>query len=344
MMDSQKLRQLTNLQRQMQALEEEMEHLFAERKNLCRESNSLLVEMLDVKENFSGVSVKSDFEQNLERVAELPAHAQVACQGVEGAYSHQAADKLFARPKITFCPQFEDVFRAVEQGEVAYGILPIENSTAGSVVPVYDLMRRYNFYIVKETKVAVQHCLLAGAGATADSIRDVYSHPQALNQCQEYFTAHPQYCCHEYSNTAAAAQYVAQQKDVSLASVSSMKCAQLYGLQVIQQDIQDILHNTTRFICISKQPGFSAQANKISICLTLPHQSGSLYHLLHKIAINKLNLTKLESRPWPERTFEFLFYLDMEGNVRDPQVQWLLNEFHNQLGYFKFLGNYDEVV
>lgn len=335
--------QIYNLQQQITALEEEIGHLFSERKHLMEENRTLLATMLEQKEqNPTQTGYETPLDLILNQIKELPQQAKVACQGVAGSFSHQAADQFFTQPEICFFPQFEDVFQAVEKGSVEYGVLPIENSTAGSVVAVYDLMRRHNFYIVQETGVPVQHCLLGCAGTTLDSIAEVYSHPQALSQCQEFFQSHPQYDSNEFSNTAAAAQYIAKQKDTTIASISSRKCAELYQLSIIASDIQDILHNTTRFICISKTPGFSRKANKISLCLTLPHKAGSLYHLLHKFSINRLNITKLESRPWPERKFEFLFYLDIEGNVHESQVRWLLNDLSNQLGYFKFLGNYHD--
>lgn len=334
--------QLANLQQQLTALEEEIAHLFHERQGLVEENQRLLNLLANKQENLLPIYGETELDKILLQKRELPIQAKVACQGVTGSFSHQAADSFFAEPEIVFLPQFEDVFRAVEEEQVEYGILPIENSTAGSVIAVYDLMRQYNFYIVKEALVPVQHCLLGCPGTSLETVVDIYSHSQAISQCQDFLHKHPQYHTNEYSNTAAAAQYIARQKDVTLASISSVKCAELYGLEMVAKDIQDITHNTTRFICIAKNPGFSEQANKISLCLNLPHKAGSLYHLLHKFSINQLNITKLESRPWPERKFEFLFYLDVEGNVHEPRVRWLLNELNNQLGYFKFLGNYHE--
>ena len=273
----------------------------------------------------------------------FPQEAAVACQGVEGAYSHQAADQFFAQPEITFFDKFEDVFAAVEDGVVDYGVLPVENSTAGSVTQVYDLMRKHSFYITKATKVLVRHNLLTAAESTLDEVTDIYSHPQALSQCMALQEQYRDIRFHEYSNTAAAAKFVAQQHDPHLAAIASAKCAELYDMHTLRKDVQDVTGNATRFICISKIAGFSAQANKISLCLTVPHKPGALYHLLHKFALNSLNLCKLESRPYPGKKFEYLFYLDIEGKCSDFQVRWLLNDLNNQLGYFKFLGSYEEV-
>lgn len=324
-------------------MELEIEHLFAERRNLISESESMMQDLIKVVEQpvYETYPV-SKLDEILLAQAELPEKARVACQGVEGSFSHQAADQFFTEPDIQFFEQFEDVFRAVEHGEVEYGVLPIENSTAGSVISVYDLMRKHSFYIIKATKVLVRHNLLTAVDCQIENLTDVYSHPQALSQCQELQDRYPHIRFHEYSNTAAAAKFIAEQHTPYMAAIASAKCARLYSLHLLQRDIQDVSGNATRFICISKTPGFSSSANKISLCLTVPHKPGSLYHLLHKFALNNLNLCKLESRPYPKKKFEYLFYLDVEGHCRDFQVRWLLNELNNQLGYFKFLGSYDE--
>ena len=343
-MKQKQAQQILNLQQQVAAMEQEIEQLYAERRRLVQESELLLTEALQTEEPaLNGVDYQSELDQILNARAELPAQAKVACQGVEGAYSHQAADQFFAQPEITFFDKFEDVFAAVEDGVVDYGVLPVENSTAGSVTQVYDLMRKHSFYITKATKVLVRHNLLTAAESTLDEVTDIYSHPQALSQCMALQEQYRDIRFHEYSNTAAAAKFVAQQHDPHLAAIASAKCAELYDMHTLRKDVQDVTGNATRFICISKISGFSAQANKISLCLTVPHKPGALYHLLHKFALNSLNLCKLESRPYPGKKFEYLFYLDIEGKCSDFQVRWLLNDLNNQLGYFKFLGSYEEV-
>lgn len=343
-MKQNQVEQILNLQQQAAAMEQEIEQLYAERRQLMQESEQLLTELLRAEEPALGtVDYQSDLDVILNTKAELPTQAKVACQGVEGAYSHQAADQFFAQPDITFLDKFEDVFAAVERGTVEYGVLPIENSTAGSVTQVYDLMRKHNFYIIKATKVLVRHNLLTAAETSLEQVTDIYSHPQALSQCMGLQERYHEIQFHEYSNTAAAAKFVAQQHDPHLAAIASAKCAELYHMYALQQDVQDVTGNATRFICISKTPGFSAKANKISLCLTVPHKPGALYHLLHKFALHSLNLCKLESRPYPGKKFEYLFYLDVEGKCSDFQVRWLLNDLNHQLGYFKFLGSYEEV-
>lgn len=342
-MTQNQLKQILNLQQQIAAMEQEIEHLYGERKNLVGESEALLQELLQQQEApVATADYQSELDVILKARAELPAQAKVACQGVEGSYSHQAADQFFAQPDIQFFDQFDDVFQAVESGAVQYGVLPIENSTAGSVVQVYDLMRKHSFYIIKDTKVLVRHNLLTAGETSLDQITDIYSHPQALSQCQGLQETYRNIHFHEFSNTAAAAKFVAEQQNPHWGAIASAKCAELYQMHFLQRDIQDVTGNATRFICISKTPGFSAQANKISLCLTVPHKPGALYHLLHKFALNNLNLCKLESRPYPEKKFEYLFYLDIEGTCSAFQVRWLLNDLNKQLGYFKFLGSYDE--
>lgn len=339
--------QIRNIQKQIQGMEKEIDQLIAERRALVQESDALIEELLQNSgENApSGGGVpETDLDRILTAKGQLPATAKVACQGVPGSYSNSAANQFFDHPEIVFYEQFEDVFHAVEADQVEFGILPIENSTAGSVIQVYDLMVKHNFYILKDTKVLVRHNLLAGVETTMDAITDVYSHPQALSQCMDLQEAYPHIRFHEFSNTAAAAKYVAEQKNPALAAIASRQSALNYGMQVLQSDVQDVKGNATRFICISKKPGFTEGADHFSLCLAVPHKPGALYHLLHKFAINSLNLSRLESRPYPKKKFEYLFYLDIEGNTNDFQVRWLLNDLDHQLGYFKFLGCYDELI
>ena len=338
--------QIYNLQKQIAAMEREIEQLYAERKTLVMESEQMIMELLentDARPMQSGAFL-TELDKIMLAETPFPTTAKVACQGVEGSYSNQAAEQFFEKPEIQYYTHFEDVFRAVEDGSVEYGVLPIENSTAGSVAQVYDLMRRHNFYIIKDTKVVVCHNLLTAEETTIDAITDVYSHVQALDQCVKLREAHRDITFHEYANTAMAAKFVAEQQNPHYAALASAKCAELYHMHVLQQDVQDVSGNATRFICISKTPGFSETANRISLCFTVPHRPGSLYHILHKFALNNLNLCKLESRPYPEKKFEYMFYLDIEGKPSDYQVRWLLNDLNSQLEYFKFLGYYDEIV
>ena len=338
--------QIHNLQKQIAAMEREIEQLYAERKTLVMESEQMIMSLLETADQqpMQTGAYLTELDKIMLAEAEFPSAARVACQGVEGSYSNQAAEQFFANPEIQYYTHFEEVFQAVEDGRVDYGVLPIENSTAGSVAQVYDLMRRHDFYIIKDTQVLVRHNLLTADETSMDALTDVYSHVQALDQCVQLREQYRNITFHEYANTAMAAKFVAESHNPHYAALASEKCAKLYNMSVLKSDVQDISGNATRFICISKKPGFSASANRISLCFTVPHRPGSLYHILHKFALNNLNLCKLESRPYPEKKFEYMFYLDIEGKPSDYQVRWLLNDLNSQLEYFKFLGYYDEML
>lgn len=268
----------------------------------------------------------------------------VACQGVPGAYSQKACQTIFQNPNISFFPAFEDVFSAVESGSCQYGILPIENSSAGSVTAVYDLMRKHHFYIQRGLKLKIEHTLLVSPGTALSDITDVYSHEQGILQCQQFFKQNPQIHSHIDSNTAAAAKFVAENPGKGYAAIASDTCASLYGLVPLIKGIQDCQSNFTRFICISKELRITPDADKISLSLTLPHVTGSLYRLISRFAMNGLSLTKLESRPLPETNFEFMFYFDFEGSASEHNVAELLACLQAELSYFSFLGNYKELV
>lgn len=266
--------------------------------------------------------------------------AQVVCQGVEGAYSHKAAKLLFGGAPITFVQEFKQVFDAIDREPEAVGVVPVENSAAGSVTAVYDLILQYRFYIVGAVDVKVEHCLAAAGGGP---VTRVVSHPQGLSQCSEYITAHGLETA-EFSNTAAAAQYVAQERPAGTAAICSEEAAGKYGLRIVVRGVQNEKDNTTRFLVISKAPLLPVDATKISLCFSLPHTTGSLYNVLERFAMCGLNLTKIESRPIPGKNFEYDFYLDFTGNIHDPQTLDLVCALHDELPRFSFLGNYDEKV
>ncbi len=273
----------------------------------------------------------------------FPAKARVACQGVEGAYSQQACDKLFSIPDVMYCSRFEGVFQAVDSGLCQYGILPIENSSAGSVTAVYDLMKKYRFFIVRSMKLKIDHMLLANEGATLDSIKEIVSHEQALSQCSSFFKNHPGIKATVFANTAGAAQYVAESGRTDIAAIASENCAELYHLKPMSASIQDTDNNYTRFICISKKLEIYPGANKISMMLATAHKPGSLYAQVAKFAALGLNLTKVESRPILGRDFEFMFYFDIDASIYAPETVTLLSWLEKDLQTFVFLGGYSEV-
>lgn len=273
----------------------------------------------------------------------FPVKAKVACQGVAGAYSGIAADRLFELADITYFKNFDGVFQAVEKGFCKYGVLPIENSSAGSVNQVYDLMKEHEFYIVRSVRLFVSHNLVVNKGAKLQDIKEIYSHEQAISQCKKYLEKFPFEKVVSCANTATAAKMVAESGRKDVAAISSRDCAELYGLKLIESNVQDNDNNYTRFILIAKDMEFYSDANKISIMATLPQNApGSLNKLLAKFANLGINLTKLESRPIVGSNFEFMFYFDFECDIKDKGVQNLLVEIEDLTEQFTFLGAYRE--
>lgn len=265
----------------------------------------------------------------------------VAYQGVKGANSHEAALKLFPGAEHVNYSSFGKVFEAVSKGEVDYGVLPVENSTAGSVSSVYDLILRHRFYIVGALDLPIDYYLCGLKQSELSDIDTVWSHPQALSQCAELIQKRG-YSAVSKANTAVAARDVFLEKRLNVAALCSRKAADEYGLKILDSHLQDNPCNTTRFIVISKTLCISEEANKISLCFSLPHVKGSLYSLLCRFNSLGLNLTKIESRPIPGKDFEYLFYLDFTGSVRNESVVGLLSRLSEEMPEFSFLGNYTE--
>lgn len=265
----------------------------------------------------------------------------IACQGVQGAYSGEAAKALFPDSPIDFHKQFEDVFEAVNQNKARFGIIPVENSTAGSVHESYDLIMKYKFFIVGAYDLRVDHCLCAKPGVKFENIENVYSHTQALSQCN-IFLKNFDFTGITFSNTAAAAKFVSESEKNNIAAICSESAAKKYGLKIIRKGIQNVTNNTTRFIVISKELVIDDDAEKISLIFSAPHRTGSLYRVLGRFSMTGLNLTKLESRPVANGRFDYYFYVDILGSVRDEQTLDLLCALSDELPEFSFLGNYYE--
>lgn len=293
---------------------------------------------------YSDSKLSKDIEKSIISTPEkFPRKARVACQGVEGAYSQIACNKLFENAEINFVSTFDDVFNEVEKGNCRYGILPIENSSAGSVISVYNLMEKHRFSIVKSVKLKIDHCLLVPFGVKFEDIKEIVSHEQAIGQCNDFLEQNKSINVTVFSNTAAAAKYVAESRRKDIAAISSKNCAEIYNLKILEQKVQNNENNCTRFICISKDMEIYPDSKKISLMMTIPHSPGSLYHIMSKFAALDLNLTKLESRPISGKNFEFLFYFDFDASVFSKEVKSLLNELDAVLEYFVFLGNYNEI-
>ena len=282
---------------------------------------------------------------SLEATADIfPKKAVVACQGVAGSHSTAATEKLFEVPSIMYFNSFEGVFNAVEKGLCKYGILPIENSSYGSVGSVYDLMQNYNFHIVKSIRLRISHNLMAKPGTSLSDIKEIFSHEQAIGQCGEFLKGLNGVKVTVCENTALAAKMVADSDRTDVAAISSMECLELYGLELLKKSIQTTDNNYTRFICISKKMEIYPGANRMSLILSLPHRPRSLYHTIAKFSALGVNLTKLESRPIPGSDFEFMFYFDLEASVYSPELINLLSELESQPETFVFLGCYTETI
>ncbi len=272
----------------------------------------------------------------------LSPSVRVACQGVAGAFSHAACRSLFAEPEACFFPSFEEVFEAVSSENCRYGVVPIENTLAGSVTDNYDLMLRYQLSIVGTVALKIEHSLLALPHVKLSDLKEVYSHEQALYQCSDFLKANPNLSLHPYSNTAASAKFVAQTQNPALAAIGSEESAERYGLSVLKKAIQNRDDNFTRFVVLSRNPISHPGCNRISMVVRLRHQAGALYRALSCFAGQNINLLKLESRPIPERPFEFLFYWDFSGNLSSPKVRLALDMLQNEIEYQKLLGNYPD--
>lgn len=265
----------------------------------------------------------------------------VVFQGVPGAYSHAAMLQFFGDAVNSFhVPNFEAAMKAVAEKKADYAILPIENSSAGQVGDVYDLLMKYDNTIVGETYLPVSHCLLGLPESCMEGITAVYSHPQGLMQCVGFLNGHPQWQQISQANTAMAAMKVVEEKDPSKAAIASELAAKLYGLKILAAGVNDNKTNTTRFIIVASKKQYQTAARKVSICFEIAHESGSLYNTLSHIIYNNLNMTKIESRPIPDKPFEYRFFVDFEGNLGEAAVENALYGIMEEAKSLKILGNY----
>lgn len=281
-------------------------------------------------------------ELGFTRVEKLPISGKrVVYQGLEGAYSHAAAIQYFGKDADMFhVRRFEDLMIAVRDGAADYAVLPIENSSAGAVTDNYDLLLRYDNYIAAEIFMPINHMLLGTPDAQVEDIRRVYAHPQALLQSLDYLKARPQWQQVSLENNAVAAKKVRDEKDKTQAAIASETAGQIYGLKTLAQSINHSKTNTTRFLILSRDPLYRAEAEKVSICFELPHKSGSLYNMLGNFIYNHVNLVMIESRPIADRNWEYRFFVDIEGNLENPSIINALHGIEKEAGFMKILGNY----
>lgn len=281
-------------------------------------------------------------EERLEMVDELPLkNVTVVFQGVEGAYSYAAMREYFDSDITSYhVKTWRDAMEEVSAGKADYAVLPIENSTAGIVAGIYDLLTEYQLNIVGEQIIKVEHVLLGLTGSSVEEIERVCSHPQGLAQCGKFLEEHPSWKKIEVENTAGAAKKVHDEKDKTQAAIASRQAGEVFGLKVLAENICHNDQNVTRFVIVSKKPIYVKNAQKISICFELPHESGTLYNMLSHIIYNGLNMTKIESRPIPGKTWEYRFFVDFEGNLKNSAVKNALRGIEAEANRMRVLGNY----
>ena len=281
-------------------------------------------------------------EDTFQPVKSIPTDGvRVVYQGVEGAYSHAATLQYFGTDVSCYhVVTFEDAMKEVESGRADYAVLPIENSSAGAVIDNYDLLMKYNNYIVAETFLTVNHALLGLKDSRTEEIRTVFSHPQALMQCSEFLNANRNWKQISVENTAAAAKKIIEEGDPTQAAVASETAARLYGLKILNSSINHNKSNTTRFIILSNKRIYREEAQKISISFELPHKSGTLYNMLSNMIYNGVSMIMIESRPIPGRNWEYRFFVDMEGNLSESCIQNALKGILEEGRNMIVLGNY----
>lgn len=329
-----------------------------------REREKLLTLKGMAKDSFSALGVQELFQQimaisrkrqyqlltehGVEESTDLQAvdaialkDVRVVFQGVEGAYSYAAMRAYFDKDIESYhVKTWRDAMEEVWSEKADYAVLPIENSTAGIVADIYDLLTEYHLYIVGEQIIRVEHVLLGTADASLSDVKKIFSHGQGLAQCKPFLEEHPLWSCQEVANTAVAAKKVSLEQDRTQAAIASREAGEVYGLKVLEENICRNDQNVTRFIIVGKAPVYEKNAGKISICLELPHASGSLYHMLSHIIYNGLNMTKIESRPIPGKTWEYRFFVDFEGNLQDSAVKNALRGLLEEANWMRVLGNY----
>lgn len=307
-------------------------------KSLEAGTAALFTAIMDISKILQNRTILEEAPDYSFTVPDFDGANKVGCQGTSGANSEAAARLIFGDKEFSFYRSFEDVFRAVQSGELDYGVIPVHNSTAGSVDSTYDLMAKYRVYIVKEVCVEINHCLAAREDIPLSEVECVYSHPQALAQC-ETFLKESGLKTAEYGNTATAAAKVAK-SDENIAAVCSVECAEQLGLHILSRDIADCSVNRTQFICISREMQVAPESDAVSVMLTIPHTQGSLYRLLTKFYVNGMNLLRIESRPIRDGSFDVKFFLDFSGKLTDPGVKAVMRDLEENLDDFRCIGTY----
>ena len=284
-------------------------------------------------------SISSDYQQNTSQI-------KAGYSGIPGAFAESALVRYFGEPLKPYqnYSSFSKVCEAILNGEITYGILPVENTTTGAIKEVYDLIRENELYITGEVCLPVVHNLIGLPNAKLKALKEIYSHPQGLEQCGTFLNKLDSARQIPMKNTAFSIRYVSEQNDPTLAAIGDERAAGLYGLKVLTPAIQDSTFNTTRFVVLSKEPEVSEGADSTSIVLAARHKVGALHEILGSFAREQINLFRIESRPIPNRSWEYFIYLDAEGSIADEGVKRAIEAVQNQCQFSKFLGSYKKGV
>lgn len=303
----------------------------------------LFMNIMDISKVSQINEITPDIE--IPHISKPKERPSVAVQGIEGSYGHTAAKQLFKNGSISYYAAFREVFEAVENGDVDYGIIPVENSTAGEVTVNMDLLEQHDVKICRTTRVECAHVLAAKRGVSESDIRIIFGHEQAIRQCAEYIDERGIPTVVPYHNNAAAAKMVSENPSGEMGCICSAECAEMHGLDIIRKHIATDPNNCTRFICISKSTEVYEGADTVAVSLSIPNISGALYRLLTKFAVNGLSMSKIQSKPLPvdvklKYPDDYMFYIEFNGNIEEPKIRKLLKNFGDELNYFKFHGNF----
>jgi chorismate mutase/prephenate dehydratase len=304
---------------------------------------------LEVEEFFKSVMEISRGYQNkhlkLDELIVRDEKLTVGFYGVKGSFSEEALKGYFGEKVDTKAiTEFEDIFLDLKYGKINYGVIPIENSSTGAISEVYDLLNKYNFYIIGEKYLKISQNLMGIKGSTLDGIKEVYSHPQGLEQSMEFLKGYKNWKLVPFNSTSKSAELVCGKQDKTLAAIASSKAAEIYGLKILQKNVNSNATNTTRFVVIAKETEATDENNKISLVLSTTHKAGSLYNVLKHFAENDINLLKIESRPIVDKPWEYFFYIDFEGNINEKKIVTAIDLIKLNSRYFKILGNYRNAV
>lgn len=306
-----------------------------------RAIRELFSQIMSISRKYQYTLLTEELEE-FECLSELPKGKQVrVCFfGASGSYSEQAMEECFGTEIESFpAATFKEVMEAVQEGKADFGVLPIENTTTGGITDSYDLLMEYDNYIVAEHVVKIEHALLGCPGAKVEELRKIYSHPQAIGQCKRFFEEYPRAKAYPCASTSECAKQVKEAGEVTSAAIASLRAAKLYGLEVLREKLNTEEVNSTRFIVVTKKRCCLTSANKVSLCFELPHESGSLYRMLSHIMYNNLNMTKIESRPIPGKSFEYRFFVGFDGKITDAAVKNTINGIRQEATRCRILGN-----